>query len=162
MLEPFAGPSSILLTTARSTCASARLMLPPFHGERMEAHRATVAALAAAEVARWAPGAPLRTLPRMQALTLDVILSVVLGAPDPPLRDGDPRGARHDDVAAAADRAVARAARHAAVAPVPCARSRASTRSLRRRSARAAGGGDAVLDELIAAGAARTSCATRS
>ena len=63
-----------------------KLVLPPFHGKRMEAHRATVAALAEAEVARWVPGRPLRTLPRMQELTLDVILRVVLGAPDPPLR----------------------------------------------------------------------------
>ena len=55
----------------------------------------------------------------MQALTLDVILRVVLGAPDPRLRAGDPRRARHDAVAAAPGRALARAARLAAVAAVP-------------------------------------------
>ena len=63
MLEPFAGPSSILLLDGEPHLRQRRLMLPPFHGERMEAHRATIAALAAAEVARWAPGRPLRTLP---------------------------------------------------------------------------------------------------
>jgi cytochrome P450 len=63
-----------------------KLILPPFHGERMEAHRATVAELAEAELDRWEPGRPLRTLPRMRELTLNVILRVVLGAPDPQLR----------------------------------------------------------------------------
>jgi cytochrome P450 len=86
VLEPFAGPSSILLTSGEAHLRQRRLMLPPFHGERMEAHRATVAALARAELDRWEPGRPLRTLPRMQELTLDVILRVVLGAPDPQLR----------------------------------------------------------------------------
>jgi cytochrome P450 len=86
VLEPFAGPSSILLTSGEAHLRQRRLMLPPFHGGRMEAHRATVAALAAAELERWEPGRPLRTLPRMQELTLDVILRVVLGAPDPQLR----------------------------------------------------------------------------
>jgi cytochrome P450 len=87
VLEPFAGPSSILLTDGEEHLRARRLVLPPFHGERMEARRAEIARLAAEEVARWPAGAPLRTLPRMQALTLDVILRVVLGAPDPRLRE---------------------------------------------------------------------------
>jgi cytochrome P450 family 135 len=86
VLEPFAGPSSILLTNGDLHMRQRKLVLPPFHGKRMEEHRATIAALARAEVARWAPGQPLQTLPRMQDLTLDVILRVVLGAPDPALR----------------------------------------------------------------------------
>src|SRR5215210_262398 len=87
VLEPFAGPSSILLTSGEAHLRQRRLMLPPFHGERMQAHCATVAALAEAEVARWPPGRPLRALPRMQELTLDVILRVVFGAPEPALRE---------------------------------------------------------------------------
>jgi cytochrome P450 family 135 len=86
VLEPFAGPSSILLTGGEAHMRQRKLMLPPFHGRRMEEHRATVASLAEAEVSRWTPGRPLRTLPRMQELTLDVILRVVLGAPEPRLR----------------------------------------------------------------------------
>ena len=39
VLEPFAGPSSILLTDGEAHLRQRRLMLPPFHGERMEAHR---------------------------------------------------------------------------------------------------------------------------
>jgi cytochrome P450 len=86
VLEPFAGPTSILLTGGAEHMRRRKLMLPPFHGARMEAHRATVAALAAAELDRWTPGRPLQALPRMQELTLDVILRVVFGAPDPRLR----------------------------------------------------------------------------
>jgi cytochrome P450 family 135 len=87
VLEPFAGPSSILLTDGDAHMRQRKLMLPAFHGVRMEAHRATVAALAEAELDRWEPGRPLATLPRMQQLTLDVILRVVLGAPDRRLRE---------------------------------------------------------------------------
>jgi cytochrome P450 family 135 len=86
VLEPFAGPSSILLTDGAAHMRQRKLMLPPFHGDRMQAHRATVAALAEAELDRWEPGRPLRTLARMQELTLDVILRVVLGTPDAQLR----------------------------------------------------------------------------
>ena len=47
------GPSSILLTSGEAHLRRRRQMLPPFHGERMEAHRAEIAALAEAELARW-------------------------------------------------------------------------------------------------------------
>jgi cytochrome P450 len=86
VLEPFVGPSSILLLGGEEHLRIRRRLLPPFHGARMEAHREAVAALARQEVAGWPAGAPLATLPRMQSLTLDVILRVVLGAPDPALR----------------------------------------------------------------------------
>ena len=86
VLEPFAGPSSILVTSGEAHLRRRRQMLPPFHGARMEAHRAEIAALAEAELARWTPGTALQTLPRMQSLTLDIILRVVLGGSDPPLR----------------------------------------------------------------------------
>jgi cytochrome P450 family 135 len=86
VLEPFVGPSSILLTGGDAHLRQRRMVLPPFHGERMEAHRAVVAALAEAELDRWRPGRALRTQPRMRELTLDVILRVVLGQPDPELR----------------------------------------------------------------------------
>ena len=154
VLEPFAGPSSILLTSGETHLRQRKLVLPPFHGRRMEAHRAAVAALAAEEVARWVPGQPLRTLPRMQELTLDVILRVVLGAPDPALRHAI-RGALDMTTSlGAADRA-SRSRRAAprrggpSSPPWP-----AWTRCCAPRSAPARRRAmPAVLDELIAAGA---------
>ena len=58
VLEPFVGPSSILLRAATTHLRQRKLVLPPLHGERMEAHRATVTALAEAEVDALAAGTP--------------------------------------------------------------------------------------------------------
>ena len=151
VLEPFAGPSSILLTDGEEHLRARRLVLPPFHGQRMEAHRADVARLAAAEVQRWPLDEPFRTLPRMQSLTLDVILRVVLGAPDPPLREAI-RSAL--DLAQSLPRLAVLSL--AAPGTPPWRRfHRAVARldalllaAIRGRPP----GGDAVLDELIAAG----------
>jgi cytochrome P450 len=85
-LEPFAGPNSILLLDGDAHLRQRRLMLPPFHGERMRAHRGLVGGLAAREVERWPAGQVLATHPRMQALTLDVIMRIAFGAELPALR----------------------------------------------------------------------------
>jgi cytochrome P450 len=151
VLEPFAGPSSILLTSGAVHLRQRRLVLPPFHGQRMEAHRAAVTALAAAEVARWTPGAPLRTLPRMQDLTLDVILRVVLGAPDPPLRAAM-RAAL--DMTTSLPRLIALSLAPRGSAPWrPFLRAVTRVDGLLRAAIRRGGGGGTVLDELIEAGA---------
>jgi len=80
VLEPFAGPSSILVLSGAEHLRQRRLLLPQFHGDALARWRDTIAGLARAEVARWEPGVPMRTHERMQALTLDVILRVVFGA----------------------------------------------------------------------------------
>ena len=84
VLEPFAGPTSILLTHGPEHLRRRRELLPAFHGDALADWRATIAAMAAAEVATWPPGGTLRALPRMQALTLDVILRLVLGPGEHP------------------------------------------------------------------------------
>jgi cytochrome P450 family 135 len=150
VLEPFAGPSSILLTSGEEHMRQRKLMLPPFHGARMEAHRATVAALADAELDRWEPGRPLRTLPRMQELTLDVILRVVLGAPDPRLRAAI-RAALDMTTSLPRLIALSLAPRGSAVW-LPFERAVARVDALLRETIRARSGGGAVIDELIAAG----------
>jgi cytochrome P450 family 135 len=85
-IEPFVGPSSILVLDGPPHLRQRKLMLPPFHGERMRAHRDLIAQLAAAEVERWPAGTPIATHARMQALTLDIIMRVVFGAELPALR----------------------------------------------------------------------------
>ena len=82
-LEPFVG----LILDGPPHLRQRKLMLPPFHGDRMRAHRDLIAGLAAAEVERWPRGVPFATHARMQALTLDVIMRVVFGAELPALRD---------------------------------------------------------------------------
>jgi len=86
LLEPFAGPTSILVLEDEAHLAQRRAMLPPFHGDRMRALVPLVAELAEAEVARWRPG-ELATLPRMQALTLEVIVRTVFGTGHDALRE---------------------------------------------------------------------------
>jgi len=78
-LEPLLGPDSLLLLEGSKHLARRRLMLPPFHGERMRAYEELVQEMVDAEIDSW----PLKTEfpihPRMQALTLEVILRVVFG-----------------------------------------------------------------------------------
>jgi cytochrome P450 family 135 len=86
-IEPFVGPNSILVLDGEPHLRQRKLMLPPFHGDRMRAHRELIAGLAAADVERWPHGTPFATHPRMQALTLDVIMQVVFGGDLPELRE---------------------------------------------------------------------------
>ena len=87
VLEPFAGPRSILVLDGDEHLRERRLMLPPFHGEALARWRETMAGLAHAELDGWTPGRPIHALRRMQALTLEVILRVVFGSGDAALRD---------------------------------------------------------------------------
>jgi cytochrome P450 len=82
VLEPFAGPSSLLVLDGEEHLRARRLQLPAFHGDRMRAYTPLVAELAAAEIDAWPRGRELRTHARMQALTLEVMLRVVFGARD--------------------------------------------------------------------------------
>lgn len=59
-----------------------RLLLPPFHGEALRRHRELIREIALADVERWPAGQPWAVLPRMRAITLEVILRVVLGVRD--------------------------------------------------------------------------------
>ncbi|WP_205696423.1 cytochrome P450 [Conexibacter sp. SYSU D00693] len=82
ILEPVLGARSVLLVDGREHLRQRRLLLPPFHGEALASYRATMREVAAAEIASWPRGAPLRTQPRMAALTLEIILRTVFGARD--------------------------------------------------------------------------------
>jgi cytochrome P450 len=84
-LRPVAGPHSILLADGEEHLRIRRLMLPPFHGDRMAGYRAVVADVAAEHVARWPRDRPVEALGLMQELTLAVILRAVFGTDDPRL-----------------------------------------------------------------------------
>jgi cytochrome P450 family 135 len=151
VIEPFVGPSSILLLDGAPHLQQRRLVLPPLHGERVRAHRETVAALARAEVARWPRDTPVTTLPRMQALTLEVIMRVVFGSRDERLRAAV-RSAL--DLTASLPRMVAMGLTPPAAPPWrrfrrAVARVDAELLALVRRRRP---GGTAILDDLIAAG----------
>src|SRR5215207_8242218 len=79
VLRPLVGHASVLLLDGPQHLRQRKLMLPPFHGSRMAGYRDMVAAIAREHVARWPRGRPLALAPRMQAITLDVVLRVIFG-----------------------------------------------------------------------------------
>jgi cytochrome P450 len=82
ILLPFVGPRSVLLLDDAEHLRQRKLLLPPFHGERMRAYAETIRDVAEREVASWEPGERIRLAPRMQAVTLQVIMRAVFGVRD--------------------------------------------------------------------------------
>ena len=78
-LEPVIGPRSILVLDEPDHMVQRKLLLPHFHGERVEAYRELIAEATRAELASWPAGEELRLWPRMQAITLEVIVRAVFG-----------------------------------------------------------------------------------
>jgi cytochrome P450 len=86
-LEPFVGPTSVLIAHGEDHLRRRKQALPALHGDALRGWTATMAEIAHAELDTWVPGRPLQSLPRMQALTLEVIQRVVFGSRDDELRD---------------------------------------------------------------------------
>jgi cytochrome P450 len=82
-LLPILGANSVLLLEGREHLARRRLMLPPFHGERMRSYEEIVREATRRELADWREGEEFALHPRMQAITLEVILRAVFGVTDP-------------------------------------------------------------------------------
>lgn len=81
-LEPLVGPRSILVSDEPGHRRQRALLMPPLHGERLRAYAALMSDVAVAEVARWPAGEPFALWPRMQAITLEVIVRAVFGLSD--------------------------------------------------------------------------------
>ena len=86
-LRPILGRWSLLTLDRSPHMRQRKLLLPPFHGERLRAYADLIAELAEREVASWPVGRRIALQPRMEALTLDVILHVVFGIADEQRRD---------------------------------------------------------------------------
>jgi cytochrome P450 family 135 len=79
VLLPVLGEHSVLLLDEPDHMGQRKLMLPPFHGKRMHAYREVMTQAAREEIERWPTDRPVRMRPRMQAVTLEVILRTVFG-----------------------------------------------------------------------------------
>jgi len=79
VLRPWLGDNSVLLLDGAQHLAQRKLLLPPFHGERMQRYGEVMADVARREVATWPTGRPLKLWPRMQAVTLEVIVRTIFG-----------------------------------------------------------------------------------
>ena len=73
------GDRSVLLLDGAEHLRQRRLMLPPFHGERMREYATVMRDAADRAIDSWPVGEPFTLLPSMQSLTLDVIMSAVFG-----------------------------------------------------------------------------------
>jgi cytochrome P450 len=79
LLGPVLGERSVLLLDGAEHLRHRRLMLPPFHGRRMQAYAEVMRESADLEIDSWPVGQPFALLPSMQSLTLRVIMRAVFG-----------------------------------------------------------------------------------
>ncbi|HWM63682.1 MAG TPA: cytochrome P450 [Solirubrobacterales bacterium] len=77
LLLPVLGARSVMLLEEPAHMTRRRLMLPPFHRERMDGDVEMMAEVARAEVRSWPVGEPFELWPRMQAITQEVIMRTV-------------------------------------------------------------------------------------
>jgi cytochrome P450 len=78
-LRPVLGPGSVLTSNGPRHLRQRKLLLPPFHGEAIARYEQMIADAAAREIDRWRIGKPFALAPRMQAITLDVIMAGIFG-----------------------------------------------------------------------------------
>jgi len=79
ILLPVLGQHSLLLLDEDAHMEQRKLLLPPLHGQRMQRYGHLMSDIAAAEIERWPSGEPYPLRPRMQAITLEIILRAVFG-----------------------------------------------------------------------------------
>jgi cytochrome P450 len=82
LLAPLLGRRSVLLLDGPEHMRQRKLILPPFHGERMRNYERAMAEAAEWHLAGWPRGRRFPVLGSMQAITLDVIMRVVFGVND--------------------------------------------------------------------------------
>jgi cytochrome P450 family 135 len=79
ILEPVVGANSVILLDERAHLSQRKLMLPAFHGEKMQRLSGLMREVTERELERWPRGEPISLHPRLQALTLEIILRTVFG-----------------------------------------------------------------------------------
>ncbi|WP_346386517.1 cytochrome P450 [Nocardioides sp.] len=82
ILGPIMGEHSLLLQDGADHKRARKLLMPAFNGHALREYQSLVTSLAREEIARWESGTEFRSLERMNALTLEVILRVVFGVTD--------------------------------------------------------------------------------
>jgi cytochrome P450 len=79
LLAQVVGEQSLLMLEPAPHRRRRRLLTPPFHGERLKAYGALITALTRAALADLAVGEVFEARPRMQTITMRVILTAVFG-----------------------------------------------------------------------------------
>ena len=79
VLKPILGENSILLLDGARHKRERKLLMPPFHGERMRLYGDIMREIADRSIDTWPIEQPFPIHERMQAITLDIILRTVFG-----------------------------------------------------------------------------------
>jgi cytochrome P450 len=83
ILGPLLGDKSLLLLDGAPHMRHRKLMLPPFHGERMRSYGEAMTEIAERQIARWPVRREFPVQRSMQDITLEIILRTVFGLTDP-------------------------------------------------------------------------------
>ncbi len=78
-IAPIMGKSSVIVLTGREHMRQRKLLLPPFHGERMREYEDVIVDATRRDMASWPTGTPMKLHERTRAITLEVILRAVFG-----------------------------------------------------------------------------------
>src|SRR5205823_3218046 len=76
-VAPVMGPHSVIVLTGAEHLRQRKLLLPPFHGERMREYEDAIVEATRRDMAAWPVGKPMRLHERTRAITLEVILRAV-------------------------------------------------------------------------------------
>jgi cytochrome P450 len=79
ILEPVVGTHSVILLDEGPHLQQRKLMLPAFHGEKMQRLSSLMSELTEREIDSWPLDVPVELHPRLQRLTLEIILRAVFG-----------------------------------------------------------------------------------
>jgi cytochrome P450 family 135 len=85
-LRPILGTGSVLTAVGERHMRQRKLLLPPFHGEAIARYTAMIAEATEREIDSWPMNRPFAIAPRMQAITLDVIMAGIFGIEGRPER----------------------------------------------------------------------------
>jgi len=78
-LRPIVGPNSTLTALGARHMRQRKLLLPPFHGDAIARYAQMISDVTEREIDTWPVGRPFALAPRMQAITLDVIMAGIFG-----------------------------------------------------------------------------------
>ncbi|MGO8907150.1 MAG: cytochrome P450 [Solirubrobacteraceae bacterium] len=78
-VAPIMGPNSVLTLTGEAHMRQRKLLLPPFHGERMREYEDVIVQATRRDMESWPIGEPMRLQEHTRRITLEVILRAVFG-----------------------------------------------------------------------------------
>ncbi len=91
-IAPVMGPSSVITLTGPEHMRQRKLLLPPFHGERMREYTDVIVEATRRSMGEWPLRQPMKLSERTRTITLEVILQAVFGV------EADRMGALRDAI----------------------------------------------------------------